>query len=104
MKENILLNLEKSLSNKGYRFERKDLDRPWGGLWVIDANQKNKFIQENFPDLENKMNDSSFSAKILMVTPDRKRSWQNAKLRAEVWKVLDGLTGVIRSKSELLEV
>ena len=42
----IFMTTRTELTDKGYRFERTDFNRPWGGFFVIDEADAPKFVQE----------------------------------------------------------
>ncbi|MCR9290079.1 MAG: phosphoheptose isomerase [Bacteroidetes bacterium] len=94
--------IEEKLLAQGFEFERKDLDRPWGGFWVIEENQAEKFAKIYFPDLsiENVANGQKVSPKILMVAPEKRLSWQYHFRRSEVWQVVEGTVGIVRSETD----
>lgn len=100
---NTLFNIiDKTLVNKGYAFERKDMNRPWGGFWVIDKNHSQKFIDEYFPNLkqDDLQKEVMISPKILAVSPNSRLSWQYHHRRSEIWQVVSGEVGVIISDSD----
>ena len=99
----IFERVEKELIAKGYRFERKDFERPWGGFFVIEEDQKDQFISEYFSDLSsyNINTELKISPKILLVAPGKRLSWQYHHRRSEIWQVVEGPVGIIRSNSDL---
>ncbi len=98
-KESIFQRIEEQLVNKGFTIADQDLERPWGGFFVIDEEQAQKFIDTYFDDVE--MSEANLSGKlspkILLVEPEKRLSWQYHHRRAEMWQVLEGPVGVIRS-------
>lgn len=84
------------------RIENRDEQRPWGGFFVIDESDADKFINEFFPQLtkEDLAISGKLSPKILMVEPNRKLSWQFHHRRAEIWKLIGGTAGVVRSDDD----
>ena len=98
----IFTDTEKELTDKGYRFERTDFNRPWGGFFVIDEADAPKFVQEYFPGLseEELIGGRKVSPKILLVAPQKRLSWQYHHRRSEVWRVLEGPVGIMRSDSD----
>ena len=98
----IFEQVEKELVSKGYRFERKDFNRPWGGFFVIDEAQKERFIDEYFSDLTgyNVNTNLKISPKILLVAPEKRLSWQYHHRRSEIWQVVDGEVGIVRSHTD----
>ena len=76
--------------------------RPWGGFFVIDEAQAPKLLETYFSSLnineiiaENKL-----SPKILIVEAEKRLSWQYHYRRAEIWKVIGGTVGIVRSKND----
>lgn len=84
------------------RIAAKDTERPWGGFLVINEEDAPQFIQHFFPHLsEEKLSISGkLSPKILMVAPNKKLSWQYHHRRAEIWKLINGIAGVVRSADD----
>ncbi|MFK7951767.1 MAG: phosphoheptose isomerase [Ekhidna sp.] len=93
--------VNETLVNKGYQFERKDMNRPWGGFWVIDNNHSQQFVEEYFPNLreDDLQKEAMISPKILAVSPNSRLSWQYHHRRSEIWQVVSGEVGVIISDS-----
>ncbi|MCB0518195.1 MAG: phosphoheptose isomerase [Lewinellaceae bacterium] len=91
-----------SLSEGGFRIVSQDTQRPWGGFYVIDESQAPQFIETYFPELS--MADfkgfEKLSPKILMVAPNKRLSWQYHHRRAEVWRLIDGVAGVVTSDTD----
>jgi hypothetical protein len=79
-----------------------DNTRPWGGFFVIDENQAEAFIALYFPHLtKNELNISGkLSPKILVVAPNKRLSWQYHHRRAEIWKLIGGVAGVVTSETD----
>lgn len=96
------LEIEEQLRSVGYSFERYDYERPWGGFWVIDESQTEKFIQAYFPDyaVETLTKNQKVSPKILLVAAKRRLSWQYHHRRSEVWRVVEGEVGVVKSHTD----
>ncbi len=94
--------IEGKLTEQGFNIESRDFDRPWGGFFVIDEQQANLFIETYFNDVE--MSDANLSGKlspkILLVEPGKRLSWQYHHRRAEMWQVVKGPVGVIRSLTD----
>lgn len=78
-----------------------DPDRPWGGFFVIDEQDADKFINLFFPLLDKSaLQKGRLSPKILIVQPGKKLSWQYHHRRAEIWKLIDGEAALSRSQSD----
>jgi len=90
------------LSNQGLRIDRYDLSRPWGGFFVLDENQAQAFADIYFSDTdaEELRKSGRLSPKILMVKPGVRLSWQYHKRRAEIWRVVEGPVGIVRSTTD----
>ncbi|WP_020401575.1 hypothetical protein [Gracilimonas tropica] len=101
-KEELAKKIGKQLKDQGFNVRNKDLERPWGGFFVIDESQAQTFIETYFTDVE--MSEANISGKlspkILLVEPGKRLSWQYHYRRAEMWQVLKGPVGVIRSKTD----
>ena len=80
----------------------KDDSRPWGGFFVIEEADTEKFIAQFFPHLTKEVLSISgkLSPKILLVEPGKKLSWQFHHRRAEIWKLIAGRAGVIKSDDD----
>jgi mannose-6-phosphate isomerase len=94
--------IEHNLIEKGFRFERTDFDRPWGGFFVIEEDQAALFIETFYPDedLDLLTKGGRVSPKILVVNPGQRLSWQYHYRRSEVWKLIDGTAGLVRSHTD----
>lgn len=93
---------EKKLKVQGFEFERTDFNRPWGGFFVIDESQAAKFTAQYFPGMDNAdlIDGRKVSPKILLVAPQKRLSWQYHHRRSEVWRVIEGEVGIIRSDTD----
>jgi len=94
--------IEQTLTKKGFRFERTDFNRPWGGFFVIEEEQSALFIKTYYPeaDAEALTKGGRVSPKILVVQPGKRLSWQYHHRRSEVWKLIDGEAGLFRSDTD----
>ncbi len=101
-KDTVFNAIENDLIAKKFKVINKDDERPWGGFFVIDEQQSEKFITEYFSKF--KVQDifvgGKLSPKILIVGPDKKLSWQYHFRRAEIWKVIGGEVGVVTSETD----
>lgn len=79
-----------------------DLTRPWGGFYVIDETQAQLFSDTFFDglDVSTLTIGGKLSPKILLVAPQQRLSWQYHNLRAEIWRVVQGPVGVVRSHTD----
>ncbi len=98
----IFEKIEQELVATGFEFERKDFNRPWGGFWVIKEEQTAKFAQKYFPNfaLTDLTQGLKVSPKILLVAPNKRLSWQYHFRRSEVWKVIQGVVGIVKSDTD----
>jgi mannose-6-phosphate isomerase len=80
-----------------------DDERPWGGFFVIDEADTDRFIDQFFPgyDVEKiKKYGSKLMPKLLVVGPGEELSWQYHHRRAELWRCVEGPVGYTRSKDD----
>jgi mannose-6-phosphate isomerase len=108
---NLNISLEKStvfdivntfLSEKNLAIASQDDNRPWGGFFVINENDADKFIANFFPHLTKGQLTISgkLSPKILIVAPEKRLSWQFHYRRAEIWKLIGGEAAVMVSDTD----
>jgi len=90
------------LINQGLRIDRYDLNRPWGGFFVLDENQAQQFADIYFEglDVAPLRIAGKLSPKILLVKPEARLSWQYHHRRAETWRVVEGAVGIVRSSTD----
>ena len=100
--DSLFNKVESELIEAGYRFERKDFNRPWGGFFVIDGVQTDRFVAEYFTDMPADYNSAGLkiSPKILLVAPGKRLSWQYHHRRSEIWQVVQGEVGINRSDTD----
>ncbi len=93
-KSEVFNQIASELSSLGFKVEKQDQTRPWGGFFVLDESQAIEFAARYFPQLE--MSEiqitNKLSPKILVVAPHKRLSWQYHFRRAEIWKVIAGTT------------
>ncbi len=99
----VFKRIEKSLIKQGYTFESIDFNRPWGGFFVLNECHKQQFINQFFEGkLNNKLNvEMKLSPKILIVAPNQRLSWQYHHRRSELWQIVEGTVGIIKSASDI---
>lgn len=85
-----------------FKVVKKDDTRPWGGFFVIDEAQAIEFAKIYFPkeDLDALKITNKLSPKILLVEPGKRLSWQYHYRRAEIWKCIGGVAGVVTSDTD----
>ena len=93
-KSEIFSQIASELASLGFKINKQDETRPWGGFFVLDESQAPAFAAQYFPHLQ--MSDiqitNKLSPKILVVAPHKRLSWQYHFRRAEIWKVIAGTT------------
>ena len=87
----------------GYKIFNSDRKRPWGGFFVINESQSQKFLNQFFDGIKiNKLKISGkLSPKILIIRPKCRLSWQYHLRREELWRVFFGKVGVIKNNSNI---
>lgn len=94
--------IQQSLEKQNIRVQSEDLNRPWGGFLVIDERDAKTFIDTYFPEVDTKtLSGEKVSPKMLFVAPDKKLSWQYHHRRSEIWKLVEGEAGLVRSMNDL---
>ena len=90
------------LSNQGLRIDRYDLNRPWGSFFVLDEKQAQAFADIYFEGLDvgPLRIAGKLSPKILLVKPEARLSWQYHERRTEIWRVVEGPVGIVRSATD----
>lgn len=101
-KEFVFEKVTAYLEKHNIRIDKQDTSRPWGGFFVIDEADAEKFISLYFPLLtkEDLMIGGKLSPKILVVAPEKRLSWQYHYRRAEIWKLIGGVAGVATSDTD----
>ena len=101
-KELIFEHIAEYLHQHDLKIDTQDNTRPWGGFFVVEEGEARKFITLFFPNLTvEELNISGkLSPKILIVAPNKRLSWQYHHRRAEIWKLIGGIAGVITSETD----
>jgi len=101
-KEEIFSEIEKYLNDQDLWINTIDTSRPWGGFFVLDESDADKFIKLYFSHLnkEDLTISGKLSPKILVVAPNKKLSWQYHHRRAEIWKLIGGKAAVATSDDD----
>ena len=91
--------VKKKLNTLGFNIVSKDLERPWGGFYVIDESQTHSFIDKFFElnYFKSFQKSSKLSPKILIINPKSKLSWQYHERRKEIWKIIKGECEITKS-------
>lgn len=102
-KAQVMKAVESYLSEVELTVASHDFSRPWGGFFVIDETQADRFIKLYFPHLQAKdlTISGKLSPKILIVEPGQRLSWQYHHRRAEIWKLVGGVAGVVTSHTDV---
>ncbi|WP_339704019.1 phosphoheptose isomerase [Algoriphagus aquimarinus] len=103
-KEEVFRKVEDFLNEKGFRVSKIDQTRPWGGFFVLDESQIREFRAMFFEDvsLSEEQLEQKLSPKFLLVAPGARLSWQYHFRRAELWKLINGESGIVRSETDAL--
>lgn len=90
------------LQQQNLLIDKWDDARPWGGFFVLDEADAEKFIQIYFPHLSTAelAISGKLSPKILVVGAGKRLSWQYHHRRAEIWKLIGGTAGVVTSDTD----
>jgi len=91
-KAEVLEWLDDYIRQHGFTVESSDFNRPWGGFFVLEEGDADRFIEKYFPGYtkEQLMIGEKLSPKFLLVAPNKRLSWQYHFRRAEIWRVLVG--------------
>ncbi|MFC6998123.1 cupin domain-containing protein [Rufibacter roseus] len=101
-KQALFQEIEQKLTAQGFSIANQDQTRPWGGFFVINEDQAQKFADTYFNGLsvEDLRISGKLSPKILVVAPEKRLSWQYHHRRAEIWQVIEGTVGVVTSDTD----
>ena len=101
-KNDLFQEIEAKLTDKGFKIESVDQNRPWGGFFVINEDQAQEFADAYFEGLnvQDLKISGKLSPKILIVGPNKRLSWQYHHRRAEIWRVIRGEVGVVTSPND----
>ena len=99
MPTTLFKTVQKQLTSQGLGIASLDLERPWGGFFVIEEKDAQLFADIYFDgfDVDTLRKAGKLCSKILLVKPRERLSWQYHHRRAETWRVIQGPVGVIRS-------
>jgi mannose-6-phosphate isomerase len=101
-KELVFERVAEYLNQQGLKIINEDSSRPWGGFFVLDESDAEKFISLYFSHLtkEDLTIAGKLSPKILVVAPNQRLSWQYHFRRAEIWKLIGGVAAVVTSDTD----
>jgi mannose-6-phosphate isomerase-like protein (cupin superfamily) len=102
-KEQVFESVRSYIKHLSIDISSEDMQRPWGGFFVIDQASTDRFIETFFPEVDKQeiyQYGKELYPKILVVQPGEQLSWQYHYCRAELWKDLVGPVGVMTSDSD----
>ena len=101
-KEEVFDSIAEFIKEQGFEVVSQDKERPWGGFYVLNENQSPAFIEKFFSHLSLKDFEGfeKLSPKVLVVGPEKRLSWQYHHRRAEIWKLIAGVAGVVISDTD----
>jgi mannose-6-phosphate isomerase-like protein (cupin superfamily) len=99
---NVFRKMITSLNSQGFKIDSVNHARPWGGFLVINEAESDFFIKTFFSNTneEDIKIGGKLSPKILIVAPGKRLSWQYHFRRSEIWKVIEGPVGIVRSETD----
>jgi mannose-6-phosphate isomerase len=71
--------------------------RPWGAFFIIAEQDCHKFMLNYFKE---RVDGCLISPKILLIKPNCRLSWQYHHRRKEIWSILEGPVGVVKSAND----
>ena len=91
------------LTSQKLKIVDKDIERPWGGFFVISPSNTQNFLNIYFNGLntEELKVSGKLSPKILIISPNKRLSWQYHHRRSEIWKVVSGEIKVVTSQDDI---
>ena len=101
-KKQVSTTISDAIKKMDFKITGSDFERPWGGFFLISESQAIEFIRQFFNELDSFEFEgfTKLSPKILVVEPGKRLSWQYHHRRSEIWKLIDGSAGVIKSKTD----
>ena len=95
----IFKKTEAELKELALQIDSFDFNRPWGGFFVIEEKDAQKFADTYFNklDVQSLKISGKLSPKVLLVKPESRLSWQYHHRRAETWRIVKGEVGIVRS-------
>ena len=98
----IFKKIQNELELNQFEIVSNDINRPWGGFFVIAEEQAQAFSNQYFEGLNvsTLKRGGALSPKILIVAPGKRLSWQYHHRRAEIWRVIQGQAGIKRSPND----
>jgi mannose-6-phosphate isomerase-like protein (cupin superfamily) len=101
-RKDVFASVSAFLKEQNFTVAATDQSRPWGGFFVLDESQSDKFITKFFSEysVEDFAGFGKLSPKILVVAPEQRLSWQYHHRRSEIWKLIGGVAGVVKSDTD----
>jgi mannose-6-phosphate isomerase len=99
-KDEVFSEVDIFLGQNNISAAKIDKTRPWGGFFVVSDDSLEVFAQKFFPEVNISDKSLKLSPKILVVAPDKRLSWQYHFRRSEVWKLISGEAGIVRSETD----
>lgn len=99
-KEEVFDKVADFLEKNNISITKIDKTRPWGGFFVIDDTSLEVFTKTFFDEINISDKSQKLSPKILVVAPEKRLSWQYHFRRSEVWKLISGESGIVRSETD----
>lgn len=98
----LIKSVHQRLMQLEFTLKSFDVERPWGGFFVIHEKDTSKFIRQFFSEKEEELNqqEAALQPKILCVAPNQMLSWQYHDRRSEMWKLLNGKSALKRSYTD----
>lgn len=92
-KSQIESSVKSSIAQAGYKIIDANFEKPWGGYFVIDEKDIEKFVKEFFVDIADELlaqvaKGFKLTPKVLVVAPQARLSWQYHFRRSEEWTVI----------------
>ncbi len=102
-REDVFTEIQDYLNKLKLKVASRDFTRPWGGFFVLDEKQAELFAKLFFPHVElaSLRISGKLSPKILVVEPGKRLSWQYHHRRAEIWRSVAGVVGVVTSLTDV---
>ena len=90
------------LEEKDITVADSDFSRPWGGFILLEEKKAAAFAQVFFSGmvLDKSIFYRKLSTKLIFVHPQARLSWQYHHRRSEIWQVLEGPVGIVRSETD----
>lgn len=102
-RQKLFSDVEGTLNSQGIKVAFVDNKRPWGGFLVIDPLDSQLFAETYFSEHPTFHDAGNLprSAKILVVAPHKRLSWQYHERRNEIWQIVSGTVGVVTSTDNI---